>query len=662
VVPDDLRHLATPSDPRWHPDGRRLVFVVTRVELDEDRYHRCLHLWDGDTSRQLTHGPSDSRPRWSPDGRTLAFLRTGDDEDAVAQVALLPADGGEARTITDLPRGVSDFAWSPAGDRIVLVGDSWIDELADLTAEERRRRPRRITRLPYRVETEGWVHERRRQLWLVDRLDDDAPRVRPLTDLRDDVVAPAWTPDGRTVLAVTRAEGMADTEPHTQLIAVPVPADGSDRVLGEVAWGPIGSWAWVGVDARGVRLAAGLTDPFLWPGVMRLYEVPDDAGPRTAVRDLTGHLDRDVLPGAPAVTPAGPRIVADGLVTPLEDRGTTRLVHVGHATSKSPPEVTDVFVGRRAVTGVDVHPDGTTLAVCWTDPVTPGELVVVRGGVETSVTRFADRFRAEVDVAPTERWTVDRGEVEVDAWSTLPTGFDAAEARSVPLLLSIHGGPTAQYGDYFFDEFQIGAGAGYVVVGVNPRGSSGRGTAWAREVVEAWPSPDPVDLADLAAVVDAALARYPQLDPERVGIMGGSYGGFATAWLVATDDRYASAIVERGLLEWGSFGGTSDIGPYFDRMFLGAALADGSQPHHAASPLWRVDQVRTPTLVLHSDADWRCPVEQAERYFAALVTAGVTSEFVRFPDEGHELTRSGTPRHRVERFEVVLDWHGRHLA
>lgn len=682
--PDDLRHLATPSDPRWHPDGQRLVYVVTRVDLDEDRYRRSLHLWDGERSRALTLGPADHHPRWSPDGTRLAFLRTGDGEGATPQLALLPADGGEARTVTDLPRGVSSVAWSPDGTRLVLVGDSWIDELADLDDEERARRPRRITRLPYRVEGEGWVHQRRRQLWLVDDLDADAPLVRRLTDLPDDVVAPAWAPDGASVAAITRAADLPDTEPHGQLLRVAVPAataDGDGDALGEVAWGPVGEWSWVGPDGAGGWLVVGLEDPFHWPGVTRVFAL-DDPGDRDAsLRDLTGHLDRDVAPGSPPVAPGGPRLVPGGFVIGLEDRGGNRLIGVAHGPAADhadpdgdapAPADGDVVVAAevrdlvdatgRTVTGVDVHPDGTILAVCWTDPRTPGDLLVVRDGVETAVTSFADAFRAEVDLAPTERWTVDRDGAQIDAWTVSPPGFVDAADRSVPLLLNIHGGPTAQYGDHFFDEFQVGAAAGYLVVGANPRGSSGRGTDWARAVVGAWTDPASVDHRDLEAVVDAALARYPQLDPDRVGVMGGSYGGYATARLIAADDRYASAVVERGLLEWGSFSGTSDIGPFFDRMFLEASLADGPAPHHAASPQWSAAQVRTPTLVLHSDADWRCPVEQAERYFAALLTAGVTTEFVRFPDEGHELSRGGTPRHRVERFEAILDWHARHLG
>jgi dipeptidyl aminopeptidase/acylaminoacyl peptidase len=248
-------------------------------------------------------------------------------------------------------------------------------------------------------------------------------------------------------------------------------------------------------------------------------------------------------------------------------------------------------------------------------------------------------------------------------WAVTPDGFDDAAPASVPVLLNIHGGPTAQYGWTFFDEFQVYAGAGYLVVATNPRGSSGRGEEWARAVVGAWDDPESVDMLDLRAVVDTTLERYPQADPDRVGIMGGSYGGYATARIIATDDRFRSAIVERGLLNWPSFGGTSDIGPYFDRMFLGVHL-DPDEPggiHHLASPLRLVGGVTTPTLVLHSEHDWRCPIEQAEQYFVGLQRAGVPSAFVRFPSEGHELSRSGSPKHRVERFEVVLDWHARHL-
>jgi dipeptidyl aminopeptidase/acylaminoacyl peptidase len=254
--------------------------------------------------------------------------------------------------------------------------------------------------------------------------------------------------------------------------------------------------------------------------------------------------------------------------------------------------------------------------------------------------------------------TFDQDGEQIDAWVLLPN--DAGD--DVPLLLNIHGGPTAQYGFGFSDEFQVYAAAGYAVIGINPRGSSGRGRDWARAVVGVWTEPDTVDGNDFEAAVDMMLDRYPQVSPGRLGVMGGSYGGFSTARLLARTDRFGSAIVERGLLNWLSFAGTSDIGPFFDRMFLQRTLPDDPAALWAASPIASAHQITTPTLIVHSDQDWRCPVEQAEQLFTLLRRCGVEAELLRFSGENHELSRSGSPKHRIERFEAILDWHARHLG
>jgi len=170
-----------------------------------------------------------------------------------------------------------------------------------------------------------------------------------------------------------------------------------------------------------------------------------------------------------------------------------------------------------------------------------------------------------------------------------------------------------------------------------------------------------VDVEDITAVVDQALRREPRLDPDRLGIMGGSYGGFLTAWTIARDHRYRSAVVERALTDWESFGGTSDLSRDFSGLYLYPAKAGDHEALWKASPMATASRVTTPTLIIHSESDLRCPIGQGEQFFTALLRNGVDVEMVRFPDEGHELSRSGAPRHRVERFEYILDWHARHL-
>lgn len=646
--PSDLQYLEVPSDPQLHPDGRRVAYVVSRPDVDEDRYDRGIHVADGGRSVRFTHGPTDTSPRWSPDGTWLAFLRKGADKGARAQLMLMPADGGEPRRCTDLPLGVSAIEWAPDSTRLALVAAEWLPELADLDEDERKRVPRRVTRLPYRTDGEGWIADRRTHLWLYELEGDDQPRC--LTPGDEDQWGPSWQPDGRAIAYLARPEDRNELTPAVAPMLLDLDGEASRPLTAP------GMWASIDHDPEGQVYLTGLVDPFDWPSPQQIWRLDG----QTPV-SLTRHLDRSVLPNAPGCATTGPRFVKGGFLTVLEDRGTVRVIRVEEDGDQR-PVITDVVAGERCVTGYAARPDGTAVAMTVTDPTSPGELFWIEGGEERPLTDHGASFTDEATVYPTERFTFERYGVDLDVWAVLPEGFADAEDRSIPVLFNIHGGPTSQYGDYFFDEFQVGAGAGYLVIGSNPRGSSGRGTEFCREVVGAWGEEGSVDTLDLEAVVDAALLRYPQADPRRIAIMGGSYGGYATGRLLARSDRFGSAIVERGLLNWESFSGTSDIGSYFDRMFLDASLPDGAEIHRLASPITTAHRIVTPTLVLHSDADRRCPPEQGEQFFMALKRAGTPTEMVRFPDEGHELTRSGTPKHRVERFDIVLEWHERWLV
>ncbi len=615
-----------------------MAFAVSRINFDDDRYDGTIWLWDGDEERQFTHGPGDGSPRWSPDGTRLAFLRRSSGDDDYPQVAVMSAAGGEAAVVSNLPLGVESIEWSPDGDRLVVVGVDWVEGWAGLADDERKRLPRRIDQIPFRFDNKGWVHDRRRHLYVIDPSGREPARCVTPGDF--DEGQPCWRPDGQAVAFISARHERRGLDPGAEIIEVDLES-GEQRTLVE-----IGHWALTSYRPDGVVHAVGQPDPWAHPNIFSLWRV-ETTGQLT---DLTGHLDRSVMSHGPAISPAGPQWVGEAAITCLEDAGRVKVVRV------EPDGTVDLVLdGDRAITGVSPDGEGTKLAFVAVAPTDPGELHILESGIEQAVTRLNEAFRSKTRLIEPEPFTVISDGEAIDAFAYLPPGEE-----TVAVLLNIHGGPATQYGYTFFDEFQVYAAAGYGVVACNPRGASGRGADFVRAVRgEGW---GVVDEADVTAVLDAALERFPRLEAGRIGIMGGSYGGFLTAWLIARQDRYASAVVERALLSWPSFGGTSDIGATFGRMYLDVDMPDGKDRLWEASPLSLAHQITTPTLIVHSENDFRCPIEQAEQLFMILKKQDRVAEFLRFPGEGHELSRSGKPKHRLERFEAILDWHRRHLA
>ncbi len=641
MTPDDLGAFRIPSDPRLHPDGERVAFVVTRTNLDEDRYDRQIWVTDGSGDvRPFTAGPGDSAPRWSPDGTRLAFLRRGTGDKDVPQVHVMPVDGGEPTVVSDFPLGATEIEWSPDSARIAAIGKVWRGEWADLDDAERARAPRRVTDLPWRRDNEGWVHDRRSHVYLLDPAGVEEPVCLTNGDHNESGIA--WPPDGDRVAFLSARHPERDLDAGNQ--AWEVAAGGGDAVplvdvglFGKVTYRPDGT----------VHLN-GTPDRWDHPGVPTIYRVEADG----SLTDLVGHLDRNPLPFTPSISPSGPQWVGDdSFVTTLEDDGRIRVIRVG-----SDGAATDLVGADRVVTGVSARPDGSALAFTATGPTSPGELYWWEGGAERAVTDLNAGFRAATPLVEPEEFSFTSDGVEIHGWAYLPPGDE-----KVPLLLNIHGGPATQYGYGFFDEFQVYAAAGYGVVACNPRGSSGRGRDFVRAVLGQWDAETPLDMADLLGCVDAALEAFPRLDPDRIGVMGGSYGGFATLRVLALDDRFRSAVAERAYAATLSFTGTSDIGSWFNPMYLQGRLPDDWERYYRASPVAHAHKITAPTLVLHSEADDRTPIEQGEQVFVALKRHGVTTEMVRFPDESHELSRSGKPRHRAERLAIILDWHARHL-
>ena len=614
---DDLEHFVTFTGTSTAADGR-VAFGTKRMNVGDDRYDAVIWLADESGIRQMTVGTTDIDPSFSPDGNYLAFLRKGPDKTDLPQLAVIDVAGGEARVLTDFSMGARSFSWSPDNSQLVVSAVEYAAEWADADQEERARMPVRLTRLPMRVDTAGPLHNNVGSSWLVP-IDGSEPTKLSADSFRE--VGAVYSPDGASVAFLSDRSGRLVSD-FAQEIWLRDLASGELTKIADA-----GMWGDLTYDDSGRLHAVGLQDVFDWPDMMGLWRF-DDTGPT----NLTGALDRGVQ-----------SVVFDGneAIFTIEDAGRVTIHRLAGDGSIETVHHADSVVSAVSVGGGSISFVESTFDH-------PGE-VMARDvhGITTISDMNADLRERLVDGHHIE---IDG----VDAWVFLPPG-----SATVPLLLNIHGGPAAQYGYGFFDEFQVYVGAGYGVVCCNPRGSSGKGRDHIRGVVgDGW---GVNDLADIQSALDAALAQFPRLDASRMGVMGGSYGGFMTAWLTARDQRFASSVVERGLLNWVSFAGTSDIGAYFSDMYLAANLPADASRLWEASPMALAHQITTPTLVVHSENDFRCPIEQAEQLFMTLLRSGVDSEMVRFPGESHELSRAGKPLHRRERFEAILDWHGRYL-
>jgi dipeptidyl aminopeptidase/acylaminoacyl peptidase len=398
-------------------------------------------------------------------------------------------------------------------------------------------------------------------------------------------------------------------------------------------------------------------------GVLPFAEADRDAAASAdAMRRVGVELDRPCQPSLAAPFP--PRVDGDSVYFVVEDAGN---VHLYRAPLDSRATAELVVGGTGTVGEFDVR--AGTIVYIGADTAQPPELFV--NGVRR--THHTEPFLAATTLAPPIAFKApSEGDEDVDCWLFLPpTGPGTDRGSNIdrhPVLLNIHGGPFSQYTNGFFDEFQIQAAAGYAVVACNPRGSSGRGNGWGRAVRGrlchldpggGWAEPA---MADVLSALDTALARWPErLDPDRVGVLGGSYGGYLTSWIVGHSDRFTAACSERAVNNMLTMCHTSDIGVWFNAGYVGVDVLTNPEELLRWSPVTYADAITTPLLILHSEEDWRCPVEQAEDLFTRLRLLGREVEFVRFPGENHELSRSGAPRHRQQRFEILLDFFDRHL-
>ncbi|WP_040158377.1 S9 family peptidase [Nigerium massiliense] len=654
--PVDLPLFTSVSAPFVAPDHAWAVVSVTHPDLAADAY--VGQLWRVDLTgerepRRLTRGFSDVRPRVSPDGSLVGFLRS--QPGGAPQVHILPTDGGEAVQVTDQKLGVLEFEFSPDGGTIAFIArvpeDGRYGTLEGV--EARAEDPRHITTLKYSANGLGWTNDRRRHVFVVETPDPfGAPAVTPvgraardlgtdtppsavpdarqITDGDYDHWAPCFTPDGQALIVTSARHETRDLDLVTNLYRL---RKGDDPTLIETP--STADDACFSADGQtlffiGEDLGAdGLDFVGHSAGV---FAMPADGGEARRLTDTALHVSGPLRPAGP-----------DGVLALANVRGHSTLVRVSAGGD------VDVWEEDSAVlAAADAGSMGVLATV--TDPSTPAELALLDDRGETRLTDVNGPLRAACEpVVPAELEASSRDGYPVHGWVFTPVG-----PGPHPVVLAIHGGPFASYSADFFDEFQVLVEAGYAVVACNPRGAAGYGEEHGRATRGDFGN---LDAADVLAFLDHALEVSPGLDASRVGVMGGSYGGYLTAWIIAHDHRFAGAIVERGFLDPASFIGPSDIGSFFVAQYNGADL----DRLNAQSPTLLTDQVTTPTLVIHSEDDLRCPLSQALRYYTRLKQAGADAELLVFPGENHELSRSGTPQHRLQRFDAILAFWARHL-
>ena len=647
MVPEDLTRIQFVTDPQLSPDGRRAAFVVTTLSEERDEYLSNIWVVDvaGGAPRRFTAGPRrDLEPRWSPDGSRLAFLseRTAKDK---LQVYVMPADGGEATKLTALDNGVSAIAWAPDGARLAFVSAVGGYKEPEGEDEKRKSRPARvITSVKYRFNGEGFIYDRRPHVFVVS-LDGASSTQITEGDFID--ADPTWSPDGESLVFASARHGARDDDDASDLWRVPAKGGTPQRLTATA--GPVMLPAF-SPDGRTIAFLAR-AELNAYGRNVQLFTVPSDGGQATC---LSSALDRScgALHVRPSWSPDG-----RSLTVAAEDRGDIGLWRVAATGSAAPQRIVG---GERVLNGFSASADGRTLAFAASRTVAPAEVFVcgADGGDERRLTDLNRAWVESVALSAPERFRFTRAGFELDVWVMRPAGFGAGQRY--PTLLNIHGGPHAQYGHNFFDEFQVYAGAGYAVVYTNPRGSQGYGEAFTQAVVGDWGGGD---YADVMAALDEALARYPFIDPERLGVLGGSYGGFLTSWTVGHTKRFKAACSERAVNCQYTMFGTSDIGHSFNVVELGGPLPwEDMARYIERSPLTYAKDMTTPLLILHSEDDLRCPIEQGEQLFVALKKLKREVRFVRFPGENHEMSRSGKPRHRLERFRHILEWFTKYLG
>jgi dipeptidyl aminopeptidase/acylaminoacyl peptidase len=666
ITVEDLYNIALVEDPRISPDGRWIAWVKVTHDRMENSEQRNIWLssTDGGNPIQMTYGNKDSQPRWSPDGNYLAFTSARKEKPQI-YILRTAEPGGEARQLTTMTYGATTPVWSPDGTRVAFLARVNADERAKEDAgekeeppedkfeaeqrearrkhdEEQRFDPRVAWRIPYRM-LNYYLDDRYAHIYIIPT-DPDAEDATPqrLTDGDLDHDEPVWTHDGAHIITSHSLHPEAD-EPwlYTAIVRIGV-EDKRVEVLTDEDH--LDTTPRLSPDGRWIAYARAPREK-LSRAIMRLSVIPSEGG---EPRDL--NLDFDC-----SMTDFRWSPDSESLVFSASSWGNVEIYRVPVVGD---PQVEKLIPGRAEVQNLDISSTGD-IAFNASTPEHPPELYWQPTGADApqQLTEINKKFLDEVVVQPTHemRFAGPDG-TEIQGWYILPVGYE--EGKQYPLAFNIHGGPHVMWSDStksMWHEWQFHAARGYVVFYCNPHGSDGYGEDFMGSTFENWGEGD---FGDLMAGIDTLLQKG-FVDAEHMAITGGSYGGFMTAWVIGHTDRFAAAVSQRGVYNLMSFHGTSDI-PMFIKQEFGVEPWEDPELLWRYSPLAYAHNITTPLLIIHSENDFRAPIPDAEQLFTIVRRNGQTVEFVRFPRDGHELSRSGELRHRIERLTRMVEWFDRY--
>ncbi|MFD0049593.1 S9 family peptidase [Actinomycetes bacterium NPDC127524] len=655
ITAEDLYQLKSVTDPQLSPDGSLIAYIQTSIDDETDKYLSNLFVYSllSRKTVQWTFGNfRHSSPRWSPDGQSLAFLsnRTGKN-----QIYLMSTYGGEAKQLTDFTYGASTPIWSPDSALLLTgcglkTGES-LESVHDKENKDDRSEGLIYHSIKYKADGKGYLNEVFQQLVIVNV---QTKEFKLLTEGNRDYHPSGWSPDGSKVVYHTDEAEDRDYRYISDVFIMEAATKEKENVTNGrgvfygAKWSPDGRYLIMqGHEAeyKGATLAK------IW-----LFQTEDHS-----FSCLTDGWDvevGDMAIGDFQIGAADPGLMwtkdSAGFYFLISDHGNTG-VYYGTIEGAMYPSILE----SQHVYGLSINPETHHAAVAISLPDQPGDLFTynLSTGEKEQITFVNEPFLKDRFLSKAEPIVFQSADgLDIHGWMMKPVNFQ--EGQKYPLILEIHGGPHAMYANSYFHEFQSLVSEGYAVLFTNPRGSHGYGQEFVNAVRGDYGG---MDYADLMAAVDHALSTYDFIDSKRLGVTGGSYGGFMTNWIVGHTDRFKAAVTQRCISNWLSFYGVSDIGYYFTEWEVGGDILDDPEKLWHHSPLKYAKHVTTPLLLLHGEKDFRCPIEQSEQFYVALKRQKKEAVLVSFPDQTHEVSRSGAPKMKLQHVQQIRDWFKKYL-